>query len=98
MFDDDFGAEMEAIQAERWDADIEQAQMEAVGNAIAAAERRGICTHGSVTGYKNPPVYPEQVGLKPGQMICTKGTGGCKRVFDSDEDWWAAMDEAVSGS
>jgi hypothetical protein len=95
MFDDDYGAEMEAIEAERLDADIEQAQMTAVGNAIYRAEQRGICTHGSVTGYINPPVYPEQAGLKPGQMICTKGTAGCARVFNSDEEWYAAMDEAI---
>jgi hypothetical protein len=96
MFDDDFGTEMEAIETERLDADIEQYEMEAAGDAIARAERAGICTHGSAAGYHYPPIYPEQEGLQPGQLRCTKHTGGCQRVFASDEDWYAAMDEAVS--
>jgi hypothetical protein len=70
------------------DADIEQAEMEAEGRRLAALRRQGICTHGSVVGYHDPPIYPEQEGLKPGQERCT---AGCGRVFDSDDDWIAAI-------
>jgi len=94
MFDDDYGAEMEAIEAERLDADIEQYEMERRGNAIAAAERAGRCTHGRTVGYRSPPCYPEQEGLQPGQSRCTSG---CERVFGSGEEWLAAIDEAVNG-
>lgn len=93
--DDDPAAENEAIWLGRLDADIEMAEMTAVGDAIAAAEKRGICTHGSAAGYMNPPASQAQVGLKPGQLRCTKGTSGCRRVFASDADWYAAMDEAI---
>lgn len=92
MYDDDFGSEMEAIEQERFDADVLQAEMNRRGNHLAALEKRGICTHSSAAGYRNPPIYPEQKGLKPGQLRCTKGTNGCKRVFDSDEDWHAEME------
>lgn len=84
-------AEQEALENERMEADMEQAEMERFGNAIAAAERAGRCTHGSTVGYREPPVYPEQVGLKPGQSRCND----CKRVFESDDDWMAAINEAV---
>ncbi len=94
MFEDDYGAEMEAIEAERLDADMEQAEMVRRGNAVAAAERAGRCTHGSTVGYRKPAFYPEQEGLQPGQSRCTSG---CKRVFSSAEDWYAAMDEAIYG-
>jgi hypothetical protein len=62
--------------------------MERVGNGIAAARKRGICTHQSAVGYLPTPVYPEQEGLKPGQLRCTEG---CGRVFDSDEEWYDAL-------
>lgn len=48
-------------------------------------------------GYRVPICYPEQAGLKRGQSRCTEGTGGCDRVFGSDDDWYAAMDEALEG-
>lgn len=28
------------------------------------------CSHGSGCGYRNPPFYPEQEKLKPGEMWC----------------------------
>ena len=93
MFDDDYGAEMEAIEAERFDADLEQYEMERVGAAIAAARRAGRCTHGSAVGYLAKPVYEEQRGLRKGQVRCFD----CKAVFDSDEEWHAAMEEAIYG-
>ncbi|SEU46760.1 hypothetical protein [Nonomuraea wenchangensis] len=91
-FEDDYGTEMEAIEDERRNADLEQAQMEREGNRLAALRRRGICTHGSVVGYVGKVIYPEQEGLQPGQSRCTEGTGGCKRIFNSDAEWYAAQD------
>jgi hypothetical protein len=95
----DHWAEVEAEEDERrerqHDAADEMAEGARIGNAIARAERRGICTHGSAVSYRKPPAHPEQEGLKPGQLRCTKGTGGCTRVFDSDADWYRAMDDAV---
>ena len=90
-WDTDPWMEQEALEDERLWADMEQAEME-------AAERAGRCTHGSAAGYHDPPLYPEQHGLKPGQLACTKHTGGCQAVFDSDEDWHAAMHAAVHGN
>lgn len=57
MFDDDFGAEAEAIAAARLDADLEQAEMEAAGDALyAACEELGICLHGVVLVVQETPV------------------------------------------
>jgi hypothetical protein len=97
-YDGDGGAaDDEALENQRHDADIEQYEMELAGAAIAAAERRGVCTHGSAVGYRGGPRSAQQQGLRPGQLRCTKGTGGCSRVFADDDDWFAAMDAAVNG-
>jgi hypothetical protein len=93
--DEDPWADVEALENERHEADHQQAEMTAVGNAIHRAEKAGICTHGSTVGYLRPAVYPEQNELAPGQSMCTKGTGGCRRIFESDADWYAAMDAAI---
>lgn len=95
-YDEDPWAEEEAAQNVRWDADLEMADMAAAGDAIAAARKAGRCAHQSAVGYapKGHRHYPEQEGLKRGQVRCTDG---CGRVFASDEDWYAAMDEAVAG-
>lgn len=96
--DTDPGMEREAEEEERMqrraDADAEMAEMTRVGNMVARAHAAGRCTHGSAAGYINPPVYPEQVGLEPGQLACT---AGCGAVFDSDEEWLEAMDKAIRG-
>lgn len=91
-YDEDPWADVEALETERRDADIEMAEMAQAGNAIHAARKRGVCCHQGTVGYSSKPCYAEQEGLKPGQMRCTDG---CQRVFESDEDWYAAMDEAV---
>ena len=72
------------------DADIEQFEMEQIGRSIAQARKAGHCTHQSVVGYRQPIFYPEQEGLKPGQMRCTEG---CGRVFEDDDDWYYARHE-----
>lgn len=69
------------------DADIEMAELEAFGNAAAAARAAGRCTHGSGQGF-NPEFAPH---LRPGQVQCRD----CSVVFDSDEEWMDAMHEAV---
>jgi hypothetical protein len=97
--DTDPRAEIEAEEAERLerqqDADQEMAEMTRAGDAAAAAERRGICTHGSSVGYRGGPRSAQQEGLKPSQVRCTKGTSGCAAVFESDEAWHTAMDKAI---
>ena len=93
-YDEDPWADVEALENERFEADLEQAEMVRAGNAFAAAQRAGRCTHGSSVSYRSPVVYPEQEGLRPGQSRCT---AGCKRVFESDEDWHAAIAAAVEG-
>lgn len=82
----------EELPAGFQDADIEQAEFEAEGNRIAALRRRGVCTHDSGVSYRDPAVYPEQEGLKPGQLRCTDG---CGRVFNSEADWHDARNEAL---
>jgi hypothetical protein len=94
--DTDPWMELEALETERLDADLEMAEGAAVGNAIAAAQRRGVCCHTSTAGYIRPAVYPEQEDLKPGQLACTEHTGGCARVFEGTDEWVAAMDAATS--
>ena len=98
MFDDDWGDEMEAIETERLDADILQAEWEAQGNAMAAARKRGVCQHSSVVGRSGTgeEFYPEQVGLVGAQLRCTEGTGGCTAVFADAHDWHDAVVEAAA--
>lgn len=93
MYDYDPWAEMEAMEDERRDADREMAEMAAVGNAMARARARGVCQHTSIVGYLPTPVYPEQEGLAPGQSRCTEG---CGATFDSDDEWFYAMEAARS--
>lgn len=85
----------EAFLDERFEADLLQAELERGGRAMGRARRRGICSHGSVVGYVGTVIYPEQEGLKPGQSRCT---AGCGRVFDSDEEWLAAMHEVIDNN
>jgi hypothetical protein len=92
--DEDPWAEVEAEEAERFDADLLQAEMDAQGDAIARAWKAGRCTHGSTAGYMRQSPRPEQAGLKPGQSRCT---AGCEAVFGSDQDWYDAMDAALEG-
>ena len=74
------------------DADFEMAEARNVGNAIARQEAKGVCCHQGVVGYLAEPVYPEQIGLSPGQVRCTDG---CGAVFASEDDWFAAMGYAL---
>lgn len=87
MSDTDWGMEQEALDTERLDADMQQAGWEREGRAAHAARRAGRCCHSSIVSYRDPPFYPEQAGLAPGQSKCTEG---CGRVFASDEDWHRA--------
>jgi len=57
---DDFGYEAEAIETARLDADLEQAQLEAAGDALyAACDEMGICLHGVVDDHRNRPELPQ---------------------------------------
>jgi hypothetical protein len=89
--DEDAWAEDEAAELGRLDADLEMAEMDAAGDAIAAARKTGRCLHMSAQGY----LPGEDRGIRPGQLRCTDGGRGCGAVFQGDEDWYAAMDEAV---
>lgn len=93
MWDFDYGMEMEALESERLDADLQMAEMAAVGRQIDRVRAEGGCAHTSAVGYLPVPVYPEQVGLEPGQLRCTEG---CNRVFADDEDWMGWMDAALN--
>lgn len=75
------------------DADIEMAELEAAGARIAQWRRSGGCAHQGAVSYRNPPVYPEQEGLEPGQLRCTDG---CGMVFADDEAWSDAVAEILS--
>ncbi|MFI7706526.1 hypothetical protein [Nonomuraea sp. NPDC049480] len=84
MFDDDFGAEAEAIETARHDADLEQAELEAAGDALyAACDRMRICLHGVVFDRHNRPEVPK------GHQQCKF----CRKV----ESWeWFRTDREVS--
>lgn len=97
MIYDDIDTDTEAIETLRRDADLEMAQWDAAGRAIDAARKAGRCTHLGTVGYVGKVFYPEQEGLKPGQLACTEHTNGCNAVFGSDDEWYAAMDDAVDG-
>lgn len=59
MFDD-FGSEADAIATARLDADLEQAAMEAAGDALyAACDDMGICLHGVMDDHRNLPELTE---------------------------------------
>ena len=60
---------------------------------VARAQRAGRCCHTSSVGYRDPPFYPEQEGLRPGELCCTSG---CGRVFASDRDWYIAINDAIN--
>lgn len=75
------------------DADIEQAELDAAGDAAAVARKLGRCTHGHTVCHRPTPFYTGQVGLRPGQQRCFD----CATVFDSDEALRAAQDAAVTG-
>ena len=89
--DDDPYYDLDVIPGFR-DADIEMAEAARYADRIEALRKRGVCGHGSaVAGLASGEVfYPEQEGLKPGQVACTEHTGGCVAVFDSDDAWDAA--------
>lgn len=75
------------------DADFEQAELYRRGRLASLRRKQGICTHDSVVGYLAQPIYPEQIGLKPGQERCTSG---CGRIFESRDAWLDAMHEALN--
>lgn len=77
------------------EADILEAEMFEVAATLFRAEKAGQCTHQSAVGYIPPPaVFTAQVGLKPGQVRCTSG---CGQVFNSDDDWMAAIRWVLEG-
>jgi hypothetical protein len=83
------------------DADLLQADLEAAGRHIARLQAQGICTHGWTVGLPDNGkiIYPEQEGLTGGQRRCMEQhdrEGGCRQVFDSEEDWHAAMGEVLA--
>lgn len=68
------------------DDDILMAEFAEEARRLQYLEKQGICVHGSAVGLPDNGMiyYPEQVGLKRGQVRCT---AGCGQVFDSEEDW-----------
>lgn len=97
-WDTDPMMELEALEDERRDADMEQAEWERQGRLFDRAQKAGRCTHSSGAGYVAGKVfYPEQEGLKPGQIACTEHTNGCNAIFNSDEEKAAATEAALNG-
>lgn len=86
-----FGYDPEAIYQ---DADIEQREFEEAGRLIAHARQLGRCTHQSTVGYRERPLFRGQEGLEPGQFRCADG---CDRVFNSNDEWADAVEEAIHG-
>ena len=76
------------------EADILMAEYAAEAADFQAARDAGRCTHNSTVGLPDSGkvYYPEQEGLKPGQVACTSG---CGEVFDDEDDWYDAMMAAV---
>jgi hypothetical protein len=91
----DPAAEDEARHLAGVDADLELAGMNAVADALYAAEARGVCVHWSVQGYTRGPRSEAQQGLRPGQSRCTNRK--CWRVFASDDEWQAAQAAIAEG-
>lgn len=97
MFDDDYGYEMEAIETERFDADMEMAQLTARANDAERARSNGVCQHSSrIGGNPQRVYYPEHFILGRDEQVCTERTGGCLAIgpdeFVEDpetgrEDW-----------
>jgi len=93
----DFGAELEAIESERRDADMEQADAQAQGRAADAQAAKyeasgdpADCPHGSRVGYLVPSFYPDQDGLTHGEERCC----ACKTVL---LDWGHTFTIVVNG-
>lgn len=76
------------------DADIEMAMYAREARALDAARARGECAHSSAVGLPDSGkiFYPEQEGLRPGQVRCTEG---CGTVFESDAEWDRARMEVL---
>ncbi|GAA3144241.1 hypothetical protein GCM10010466_39190 [Planomonospora alba] len=90
MYDDDPGADLEALYTARLDADLEMAEMAATADRIHRLRTKGICTHQSWVGYLPKPVHEPQKQLTPGQVACTDM---CRRVFASEDDLIADAEE-----
>ncbi|MFI9553646.1 hypothetical protein [Nonomuraea endophytica] len=91
MFDDDFGTEVEAIEAATRDADLEQTALDAAGDALHhACIQMGICLHGVVRVVKETPA------TTPRRFRCRF----CRKVatqpqFDADrESAYTRLEEA----
>jgi hypothetical protein len=91
-WDEDPWAEQEAGELAGFDADLEMGELAAAGDAVAAARRAGRCPHQSSVGYSGGQRSAQQEGMKRGQVRCTDG---CGRTFGADDEWWAAMEEAM---
>jgi hypothetical protein len=73
--DEDAWAEEEAAELARLDADLEMAEMDAVGDTIAAARKTGRCLHMSAQGY----LPGDDRGIRPGQLRCAEQGQGLRR-------------------
>jgi hypothetical protein len=66
------------------DADLEMAELTAIGNRSARLRAKGICTHGWTQGYT--PTHRQD--LKPGEVQCLD----CERIFPSQ----TALDDEIT--
>lgn len=65
------------------DADIEMAELEAMGNLIHRLNAKGICTH---EGTQRGP---------DGQRQCSNSE--CGELFASDDEWWRKRQLVING-
>lgn len=83
----DPGMEQEALEQERFEADMEMAQLEAIGRRNDALRKRGICPHSYRTGRNawNHTIYPQVAALSIGDELCND----CGVVIprDSPDNW-----------
>jgi len=84
----------EEVPAGFQDADFEMREMEEVGRQMTAQRKRGVCQHASAVGFTGTVNYPEQEGLRTGELRCTEG---CARVFADQDAWFDAMESARFG-
>ncbi len=84
------------IPAGLQDADLEEAELEQVGDQLAHLQRQGVCTHNWVAGPANPS---HGAGLTGEQLRCIEQhdrPDGCRQVFADEDAWHAAMEEVLA--
>jgi hypothetical protein len=91
---EDWGMEMEALEAERYEADCEMAEMTRIGNALARLEKKGVCSHGhwqTRTADNAAMCSPALAAAAVGTVECLK----CGLLFGSEASHWEAHEDIM---